>query len=402
MDRLRSQVMMVPPASAKPEGKKLRRKLQKIGSQSPRSPTVCVESKKTSSFFIFRNKTEPQPVELEPAGTTPLSQHSLLPQHESNELDDGEWLEQFRRDGYLCRDDNPPQPIEDTRPTNVVPELAHLSQNDTRPDDQPDQAADYTPSNTPSTQRTLRRYAKTPVTRIGQLETPPPSEHATVRRISSIELIAESYRALLESRCSILREPSPEPWTQEDAWRPETADHYRPLQSPLETVAELPEPRALMCSPSSDDGTLVAFEEDTIYFKPISRPGTCDPPSPLRQVAHCESPSTPSSSQNSPTSNSPSLQISFDRLARELSSAVDGLSNYPGREKTSALQIWLMIEAYERLRDDVLGPRQPGPQLEALEPVFDMWLHALHQVHAKLTGDEGSLSEYASFDEESK
>lgn len=46
-----------------------------------------------------------------------------------------------------------------------------------------------------------------------------------------------------------------------------------------------------------------------------------------------------------------------------------------------------MIEAYEKLRDQVLEMHLPGTQEHALQDMFDMWLRALYRVHEELAAD---------------
>jgi hypothetical protein len=54
-----------------------------------------------------------------------------------------------------------------------------------------------------------------------------------------------------------------------------------------------------------------------------------------------------------------------------------------------------MIEAYERLREQVLASDLPDDEVLGLELMFDTWLKSLYRVHAALTGsDQASVSEY--------
>jgi len=53
-----------------------------------------------------------------------------------------------------------------------------------------------------------------------------------------------------------------------------------------------------------------------------------------------------------------------------------------------------MIEAYERLRDELLDLRLDYSVLQPLEMMFDMWLRALYAIHDSLTrNDEEMRSE---------
>lgn len=290
------------------------------------------------------------------------------------------------------------------RNTGVVPELAHLAI------DMPEKG----PRRSSETQRatgsprsassSLRRYAKTPVLRVGQLEA---NEAAT----QGAESIAEQYRALLTSRSShddlhhgdgggagdgaggndadtrqtsieairgATRRRSPLPLAP---W-PSSMPGADPQLDPDPSPGPGPEPRG---SPTSD-GTLVAFEEDTIFFKPVSF--WPEPLSPIRegggrggdvdrtrQAVGRGRPERPA-----PQPGVLSLQIATNLLSRELSCAV---SNEALRAPTDVrqLQVWVMIEAYEALRDQVLQMALAAEEREALEGAFGVWLRALYRIH---------------------
>ncbi|KAJ2968836.1 hypothetical protein NUW58_g10131 [Xylaria curta] len=76
----------------------------------------------------------------------------------------------------------------------------------------------------------------------------------------------------------------------------------------------------------------------------------------------------------------PDLQTCLGLLTKQLSSAVNSSHTQPNAD-TTALQVWAMIEAYEKLRDQVTTTREGEVQDSPLGPVFDMWLKALHSVH---------------------
>lgn len=130
-------------------------------------------------------------------------------------------------------------------------------------------------------------------------------------------------------------------------------------------------------SPTSDDGTLVSFQDETVYFKPVSFS-----PEP-------ESPLPPELSRQTTADDNVSLQICLDLLTRDLSSAMAGR---PCRSSvgTSALQVLVMIEAYERLRDQMAELSQSNEQARSMEMMFDMWLRALYTVHDSMTASEGA------------
>ncbi|KAI1493918.1 hypothetical protein F5X96DRAFT_619843 [Biscogniauxia mediterranea] len=314
-------------------------------------------------------------------------------------LSHGKWLDQFQKSGYLSsaelavRFAEPVRSRSKSHQANIVPELAHLSIEQEKPRKPPSQAGSF-PSSVPSLNSSvLRKYAKTPVFRIGQLECPPARDH-NMTKVSSVELIAESYRALLESRCATPDEPAllPSPLRMGesfsgDADLPEVGCGHGHKDAPVRREGKVPDTPPMMESPRSDDGTLVAFEEDTIYFKPVSF--STDPPLPL----HSDSPRQPELPPSPvKTPDSPSLQICLDLLTRELSSAAAGSLQRPSTE-TSALQIWVMIEAYERLRDQVREMQLEKDQRGTMEAMLDMWLRALYEVHDKMTGHDAKISE---------
>lgn len=373
----------------KPEGKKLRRKLQKIGNQFRSCQiTDCTDAKASKAI-----KSALKGTKYDADKTVPRTQPK------PPDLSDTKWLEYVRKSGCLSDgiDPSPPPSKRETlsRPLAVIPELAHLRGNDEQPRISIDTTSSDSSSSTviplsPSL-ALARRYAKTPVFSIGQLEQLSRRTPGRARKVSSVELIAESYRKLLESRCWLLRDSlSDSPSSMYD-------DHYEtavncPRSSNVRTPAPvvgnptIPAGALAVGSPTSDDGTLVGFEEDTIYFKPISF--TTEPSLTLQHYASRETSTTRSTE---PPLDNPSLQICFDLLARELSSAVSG-STLGLSTETSALQIWVMIEAYEKLRDKVLGMRLEDDQAQPMIAMFDMWLQALYAVHDGFAGNDGQRS----------
>ncbi|OTA98638.1 hypothetical protein M426DRAFT_325796 [Hypoxylon sp. CI-4A] len=400
MNWYRGSTATIEPATVKPEGtgKKLRRKLQKIGTQQRWYRPSEHDGAKKDTASAPAPAPVPVPVPV-PAPITTIDTTTIKPSlpkpaprttlPERPNPNDGKWLEQLRKSGYLCRTQPPAQLNHKPQrhSMQVIPEFAHLSMNDDKPGRQLDKRASCA---TPSTVST-RRYAKTPVHQIGQLE-----NHArrdprldAARRVSSVELIAESYRDLLESSCAILDEKIHEPSSPIRQEIPYHSDitHY---SSREDSIHSIPEAVSTTGSPHSDDGTLVAFEEDPIGFKPASIASfSPEPPSPRRHDQRRE-PIPPPPRLASP--GSPSLQICLDLLGRELSSAANGSSLRPSGE-TSALQVWVMIEAYERLRDKVFDMHLSHEQEQSLDVMLDTWIKALYSVHDKMTGSDGHASE---------
>ena len=242
-----------------------------------------------------------------------------------------------------------------------------------------------------STSSLRRLHAKTPVFAIGQLEADglsrPTNALASEINRSSAEILAEQYRALLASRNSMLAESRSEPPsspkrdTQPLEVKRHSADAIVTGGRLRRESRELPSG-----SPTSDDGTLVSFEEDTIYFKPVSF--SPEPRSPLSRFrSQFASPS--------PAPDNLRLQICMDLLTRDLASTMTGRRGQGGppmAPETAALQVWVMIEAYERLREELLDMRLRYEDSRPLEQMFDMWLRSLYSIHDTLK-DDGVHSE---------
>ncbi|KAI1374450.1 hypothetical protein F4677DRAFT_426131 [Hypoxylon crocopeplum] len=375
MNWYRGPTTIEPAATAvKPEGagKKLRRKLQKIGTQQRWYKSNDHNDAKKAETTIVNTNTK-----------------KAIP--ETSDPNDGKWLEQLRKSGYLCR--GPPPAVQPTKKAHrhsmqVIPEFAHLTFSEAKSARSLDKRAScVTPSSTSSLSR---QYAKTPVHHIGQLENYPRGDEPAIHKVSSVERIAESYRALLESSCAILNDTVPEtlPLRLEGSYHADV--NYRLATE--STIQEVPEASSVLGSPHSDDGTLVAFEEDPVPFKPASISPSPPPIPPPRALRHHRHRSEPIHPPRRASPASPSLQICLDLLGRELSSAASGSSVRPSTE-TSALQVWLMIEAYERLRDKVLDMQLDRDQERSLLTMLDTWVKALYTVHDKLTGNDGHESE---------
>ncbi|OHW90657.1 hypothetical protein CSPAE12_10709 [Colletotrichum incanum] len=246
----------------------------------------------------------------------------------------------------------------------------------------------------------MRRRAKTPVYAIGQLESPACGRDSTTTdKVSSVDLIADQYRALLETQdtssiCTDARS-DPLPSRQSSHRRASLArSHYSAGETPAELQPDVYNPAPLRNvsaqSPKSDDGTLVAFDEEAIYFKPMSfspeLPSTpSPPPPPPRNRARLQR----NSSSQAPANHNLSLQIAADLLTRELSTTMLNRSQQMGTDMSS-LQIWVMIEAYERLRDQVMEMGQQNEDVKNMEAMFDTWLRALYNMHDRMTSDAAS------------
>lgn len=285
----------------------------------------------------------------------------------------------------------------------TLPEFSHLQiiEGITRPS--LDNTSIPSPASSTSTSSMMRRQAKTPVFRIGQLEQPvtpremPTREIEMPEKTSSVELIAEQYRALLETQdhsdmddATSNRRPSHEslrvPQTHAPRKSSESSRSRTHLEPPRQTNHGKNLPRR---PPTPDDEGLVSFEEDAIYFKPVS---FSPEPSPRQSLFNRPSPQ--------PSPDNLSLQICLDLLTRELSSALAARPNRTGSE-AAALQIWVMIEAYERLQDQISRLGIENKELKQVELMFNTWLCALYSIHDSMTGGgPHSESEYGDLEEE--
>ncbi|RYP41712.1 hypothetical protein DL769_011536 [Monosporascus sp. CRB-8-3] len=363
-------------ARMKPEGRRLRKKTQKIDSRSCSRQTSNTNANENEaadtrrSFFRSRN----------PKSGTTGSQTGTRQQQSCLALpdiaDDGRRYEQLRKGGYFPQGGalRPHSMIHRSkRNSEPIPEFSHLTINNQSPD-KPVPKRPSTRSSPP------RRYAKTPVLMIGQLE------NSEAQKAPSAEVIAESYRALLDPHCYALEDADELPLMEEQNEMPNSS----PSHDSSHTITSKPaveRPRhhsETWESPVSDDGTLVGFEETPTYFKPaLSSPGSSS-------SIDGRGRDVPQSPVVSPSVKNPSLEISLDLLTRELAAAAGGTRLRPNAE-TSALQIWVMIEAYEKLRDRLLETRTRYDQ--ATLAMFDMWLQALHRIHNQMTGSDGQISE---------
>jgi hypothetical protein len=384
MDRSKRPSLAFPPAAAKLEAApKPRKKLQKVAKQRNLLSKRPISEAANEEYSDNNNK-------LDTANKPSLP----LPPDLGSPI----WEAFVRPSGDLSVvNPSPRQSTDSHKPPAVaiIPEFAHLNTNNDKPRSSTETLAT---ESTQSSTSILRRQAKTPILRIGQLEA-----QARARNMPQVivtkpreadnkvcaEVIAEQYRSLLGSGESVYEDSHSAPSRPEEHRGLGMRRGHSPTGLPQET--EEPQSATLKFvsrSPtSSDDGTLVSFQEDTVYFKPVSF--SPEPKSPARSyddfLPACTPPLTP---------NKLSLQICVDLLARDLGPAV---TNRPRRTPTeeTALQVWIMIEAYERLREQILDSGLRYDEVLSLEVMFDTWLKALYRVHGSLIGSEqASVSDY--------
>ncbi|RKU49310.1 hypothetical protein DL546_009819 [Coniochaeta pulveracea] len=320
------------------------------------------------------------------------------------ELSDSKWSEFDLEDKGLFSslESSPKQSTESTRipAIAIAPEFSHLSTTtDRRPTSY---VGSLTTDDFRSSNLSLRRHAKTPIHHIGQLEAQARARNAP-RACSKLkeaetracaEAIAEQYRALLPSDASVYEDSHLKPAPLQKAGsraddptrRTRTPDespsdqHKEPRSATLELVARSPT--------TSDDGTLVASEDEAVYFKPVRFSVTSKAPTVFSQD------SLPTRPQPPPSANTLGLQICVDLLARDLGSTM-GRGASRSHAEASALQVWTMIEAYERLREQLLACDLPDDEVVNLELTLDTWLKSLYKVHATLTGrNQAKIGEY--------
>ncbi|RYP76516.1 hypothetical protein DL771_001750 [Monosporascus sp. 5C6A] len=367
---------LIDAARMKPEARRLRKRTQKIDNLSCSRQTSNINTNENEVAdrrrSFFRSKNPKSGTTGSQTGTPQQQSRLTLP----DIVDDGRRYEQLRKGGYFPQGGalRPQSMIHHSeRNGEPVAEFSHLTTNNRNPD-KPVPKHPSTRTSPP------RRHAKTPVLRIGQLE------NSETQKASSAEVIAESYRALLDPHYYALEDAHELRQMEEQNEMP----HSRPShdRSPTRTskaAAERPRRHPETWeSPVSDDGTLVGFEETPTYLKPaLSTPGSSSPMGGHGRDLS-QSPAV------SPSVKNPSLEISLHLLTRELAAAASGALLRPSAE-TPALQIWVMIEAYEKLRDRLLETRTRSDQ--ATLAMFDMWLQALHRIHDQMTGSDGQASE---------
>lgn len=414
-----------PMAQAQAQAPRLRKKLQKSVTRQrnitgPKGRHSFDGSDQAASSD---NKSDTANNKGTVAAHAQVQQQSCLLPALTPDLNDSKWSDYLLREaGCFCPKTNstresslllPAQPKESPEPllqppVQIIPELSHLAISNAKQQN-PDSSSSVSPDPTsPMTvmdnQTQRRRRAKTPIFSIGQLENIPRPGNALAsneKRLSA-EVMAEQYRALIASRNSILKETHSEPPQSRQGHRDDYDNPFddemphHDMNHPSSANTDLLPPEVPLPNGSpttSDDGTLVGFEEETVYFKPVSFSPEPETPDLEQQQRHFQSPLPGQIPGNL------SLQICLDLLTRDLSSGLKGagLSVNSGNN-TSALQVWVMIEAYERLRDQLFAEASSGrlgnlgvglDEVGGVGLMIDMWLRALYSIHDGLMGGRG-------------
>lgn len=367
MDRRNAPPLASTPNDAKGDqssGPRPRKKLQKTAGL-PNSHTHNRRPARVSASRTADDGKEGKPRAKSVSRQTSGSKPRRVLAREIPDLSDAKWLEYVRS-----------QSKESLKlPTFMVRDLSHLSI--ANPPHHP-----YGPK---PNMATTRRRAKTPVFSIGQIEGLPPKGHATPAKTAVDETIVEQYKALVDEcdRHSVYSDAHSEPPPSRLGYHEEEYEPRRQSSdnmSPNGLFSQTDEKKPLATSSTSDDGTLVSFEEERVYFKPVSLSPQPHPRSPTHASLDYGGGNPPASP------GSLSLKICLDLLTRELSSAVADRRPRTGSE-VSALQVWVMIEAFERLRDQVAGMRLGVGGAGVVEGVFETWVRALYGVYDSLTGE---------------
>ncbi|KAJ1338352.1 hypothetical protein MN608_01211 [Microdochium nivale] len=384
--------------SAKPERNRLRRKLQKVNRQdvstaSSRTTTPDVRIAPPAPA-LYNNSSVAMPQTAKPGPV----------QSPACEVTSPSWDQQVyrgqRSESQLA----------------LIPEFAHLSGTrrtsvikSARPGEATRISSHRQTPSISSVPIRERRYAKTPVLSIAQLEGASVRGPVGASKVSSVDLIAESYLQLIGSDRSLLGTPTPDALPLRRVSESTTRDIRETViaaEAPYDSDSDYDEPTTPRAghftidldarrrprqadSPLSDTGTLVGPEDMAIYFKPAFSPGQA--PVLHDFVQHDEPPLSPPllapHSAASPAlsmDGNPGLSICLDLLSRELLSAAAGSPMRPGSE-TTALQVQAMIEAYENLRDQATHLGLGNEQAVAARDMFDTWLRALRAVQAKIS-----------------
>lgn len=248
---------------------------------------------------------------------------------------------------------------------------------------------------TPVFPSTVRRRAKTPVHRIGQLEAaqrkrdkihPLCSNKDGINRMSSVSTIAREYRELAvydDDADEIPPVPVIDPsylLAQGVIELPAAQDGGSPEKSLLGTPSYRSHHR--ISSSLSDDGTLLGSEPDNSF-------GSCP------SLTHSSSPRAEMSDDENdepPALASLRFQIGLELLTKELSTAFADQSSRRASDAGSSagLQIWVMIEAYERLRDQL--DAKPTEENKQARDAIDSWIRALYAIHNNIAS-EGAADE---------
>ena len=366
--------------------KPVRRKLRK---SAPKPKTLSLVSNKRGS----RDSTASTTLDCGSRLATPQpggEQRSPIPM--SPDLSDSKWRQYIEHNGFASSPDLPLDPGSRTKaidepPQSPIPEFSSLALNRASSgpslENNSSSSSILRPSAMNRPRKTLsKRSPMGPPVKIRQLDgtSPRKKEIRVVKKRASVELIAEQYQAFLESRDAKDEEvESDSEEHQEDGPQLEPTQFDPGSDYPREVVLDAPGPAEPDNLSPASDITLVAFEEDAIFFKPVSCSSPEPSPHPERMTFDKPLPRPPSDSGNQP------LQACISMLVKELTGAMPDQATPVGGGSSQALQVSAMIEAYERLRDQVGATGMGESEERNVRSMFDCWLAALHTMHRSYT-----------------
>ncbi|RCI10083.1 hypothetical protein L249_8561 [Ophiocordyceps polyrhachis-furcata BCC 54312] len=210
---------------------------------------------------------------------------------------------------------------------------------------------------------------------IGQLEP------VGVNRTSSVSTMARQYRELVEYPDDIILD-------QADLVA--AAGCLGRRLSRRSAVHDRRRSRLVPSKAVSDDENLVGLEDGMVQDDSPRQPdgiSSLMTPPATPPPAQQEKPPTKQDKyeDEAPAQAALRLQIGMELLTRELASAMEDQSS----GDASGLQLWVMIGAYERLRDQISAAE---PQNGEARNAIESWLKALQTIHQKMA-DEAATGE---------
>ncbi|KAI9052062.1 hypothetical protein LZ554_004315 [Drepanopeziza brunnea f. sp. 'monogermtubi'] len=225
-----------------------------------------------------------------------------------------------------------------------------------------------------STEFQQRRKLKTPVFFVGQLE-----RNSVLCALDQAQMLAEEYQAVLPLRLNTsFVELHP-------AKRPKKLRKIK-CQLSLRELVKL-HSQSSPSTPGSDAETLIG--SPTWPPSPVNEQFITETTHRLPEIDEEEILLSPTRNPHSDVG----LKICTELLTTELASSL--LRHHPTENRDRGLQVLLMIEAYERVQQDVRkmlsGAGVTGKQfghVKAAEGILDHWLHALYAVYDRSQADE--------------
>lgn len=369
---------------------------------------------RSASAEPTRSKIDTQDVVIRKSSDTPPSIPLPSP------MNDPTWLEYVERSGLMGVTAELPmglgmRPRTNTNPLPFVsPEILHLRSSSTVSAQRPS-LENLAASTLPKVQQILSR--RSPKAKYAQQRKNQPPDLGRVKKKASVELIAEQYRAILdykdrvEEGFALDEDEAPPPVPEKDA-EPEVplllprkfsgekgasrsrspAGRASPKKRAHREVTVTPPPVTIdtaELSPQSDC-TLIGFEEDVIYFKPVSF-GPSPPASPKPEHCRRKSPERGRRPPQRSQKETRQLDIGLDLLHGELTSSLarGGIHRRQSEDRLSDLQLTIMIDAYENLRERTRTMDLADGDRENMSKMFESWVLTLHNIRGSLESRGG-------------